>query len=203
MKAECSPLDYPFPVGQLDSEVLERFYPQIMEEITKEFSLQNDGRTHRNTREYGYSFFKMENGDFSYVPPPAFLNALGYEICKALGHAPEEFTNIILSLYEEGFHLEPHVDINATDPHQGYYFDENVYGIIIEADSTGHLYFVRDEVNWVPPLNLEPVYSLEERPGVIFCLQGKYRKFPYFHGVSKISKRRISLTFRKVTMENL
>lgn len=192
----------PFPIGQLDPEILDRFYPEIMEEVEKEFSLQNTDRTICNTREYGYSFFKMENGDFSYSPPPQFLQDLGIEVCKALNQPPENFTNIILSLYIEGFHLEPHIDINASDAHdKGYYFDENVYGVIIEADPTGHLYFIRDEENSVPPLNLDPLYSIEEKPGSIFCLQGDYRKAPYFHGVSEVTKRRISITFRKVVIE--
>lgn len=192
----------PFPQSQLNSEILDFFYPLIMEEVKKEFAHQNDARTRRDTREYGYSFFKMENGDFSYTPPPEFLNFLGSEICQALGHPPQKFTNIILSFYEKGFHLEPHFDTNSSDPHKGYFFDENVYGIIIETDPTGHLYFIRDDVSLVPQLDHEHEYFLEEKPGTIFCLQGKYRKIPFFHGVTHVSKRRISITFRTVVIES-
>lgn len=190
----------PFPQSQLDPILLESFYPQIMSEVEKPFFYQNDGRTHRGTREYGYSFFKMETGDFSYSPPPLFLQQLGAKICEALGDPQQEFTNIILSLYDEGFHLEPHVDTNATDPHKGYYFEENVYGIIIAADATGHLYFVRDDAHLRPPLDLKPIYALEEKPGLIFCLKGTYRKSPFFHGVTKVSNHRISITFRRVVI---
>jgi hypothetical protein len=199
---EAIDLQNPFPQGQISSEILSQFYPEIIEEVEKEFSRQDTTRTHRDTREYGYSYFKMEEGDFSYTPPPAFLSLLGNEVCKALGHPPEEFTNIILSLYEEGFHLEPHIDTHAGSNTSGYYYDENVYGIIIEADPTGHLYFVRDDVNPRPPLDLVPIYNLEETTGSIFCLQGDLRMPPYFHGVSRVSKRRVSITFRKVIFES-
>jgi len=198
---EAIDLQKPFPQGQISSEVLSQFYPMIMEEIEKEFSHQNTSHTHRDTREYGYSYFKMEEGDFSYLPPPEFLSMLGKEVCQALGHPTEEFTNIILSLYEEGFHLRPHVDTHVAANTKGYYYDENVYGIIIEADPTGHLYFVRDEVNPMPPLDLAPIYNLEETTGSIFCLKGDFRMPPYFHGVSGVSKRRISITFRKVIID--
>lgn len=191
------------PQNQLAPEIIEYFYPKILEELEKEFSQQNDQRTHRNTLEYGYSFFKMENNDFSYTTPPEFYNELGYLVCECLGNAPQEFTNIILSVYEEGFHLEPHIDINATDhTDKVYYFDENVYGVIIEADSTGHLYIARDDKNRIPPLNIEAVYSVEEKLGTVFCLQGQFRKAPYFHGVTSVTNRRISITFRKVIIKS-
>jgi len=186
--------------GHLDSQILIKFMPKIMQEVSKEFSQQNDGRTHRNTREYGYSFFKMENNDFSYTPPPQFLQELGAEICKALGQKPVEFTNIILSCYGTGFHLEPHVDVNAKDLYKNchFYFEENVYGIVIEADPTGHLYFVNWNNGLMPPLDLPPVCELKEKEGTIFCLQNEWRRSPYFHAVSKVSNRRISITFRRV-----
>lgn len=193
----------PFPQSQISREILERFYPLILEELDKEFAHQNDGRTYRDTREYGYSFFKMQQGDFDYLPPPLFFQELGAHICACFGHDPQEFTNIILSSYETGFHLEPHIDAHTSHRYNNcFYFDEKVYGIIIEPDSTGHLYFARDETSFTPPLDLEPIYSLEEKSGTIFCLQGKYRMAPYFHGVSKVSQKRISITFRRVILED-
>lgn len=192
----------PFPQGQLNSEILDHFYPMIMKEVEKEFTIQDDKRTRRGTREYGYSFFKLEKCDFSYIPPPQFLSELGAYICQSLGHQPHEFTNIILSLYEEGFHLEPHIDAGYSYRYgNGFYFDDDVYGIIIEPDTSGQLYFIRHDENSLPAVNLAPSYVLEEKPGTIFCLQGTYRNAPYFHGVSTVSKRRISITFRKVVIE--
>jgi hypothetical protein len=189
----------PIPVSKLDKEILKEFIPLINEEMEKEFALQDDQRTHRFTREYGYGFFKLENGNQDYTPIPAFFQDLGDKVCKKFGHPYQFFTNVILSYYDEGFHLEPHEDVNDSMPLlKGYFFDENVYGLIVEADKTGHLYFVKDEINSVPSLNLNPIYSLKEEPGTIYCLQGQYRKAPYFHGVTRVAKKRVSITFRKV-----
>ncbi|MFZ4100255.1 MAG: hypothetical protein ACOYKZ_08040, partial [Chlamydiia bacterium] len=98
----------PILQGVLDAHVLAEFTPLIMEEVAKEFSHQDDPRTRRDTRQYGFNFFKMLSSDFSYTPPPEFYQRLGAHVCKALGHEPPaEFTNVILSVYESGFHLEP------------------------------------------------------------------------------------------------
>lgn len=192
----------PLPIGVLDVTILEKFTPLIMEEVREEFSHQNDSRTQRDTRQYGFSFFKMLSGDFSYLPPPQFLQELGFEICKAFGHTPpDEFTNIILSVYKKGFHLEPHVDVNSENLYGSapFYFGELIYGIVIEPDPTGHLYFAKWEgEGLVPPLDVEPVYSLEEQAGTIYCLKGDFRKTPFFHGVTTVSNERISITFRTV-----
>lgn len=186
----------------LDDTELAPFVPLIMEETTKAFAHQSDARTQRDTREYGFSFFNMMNKDFSYSPPPAFLQKLGALICLKLGHKPKEFTNIILSLYQKGFHLEPHIDVHAGHPDaikNGFYFDEEVYGIIIEADESGHLYFIHYEGDERrPPADLPAVLHLKEKAGTIFCIQSPYRRAPFFHGVSNVSKQRISITFRTV-----
>lgn len=199
----------PFPIKTVDPQILAEFMPQIMAEVAKEFSHQNELRTRRNTREYGLRFFKMLRDDFSYITPPEFYQRLGAHICKAFGHDPIEFTNIILSVYEKGCYLEPHVDVNAKDLYvreldgnAPFYFNERVYGIVIEADSTGHLYFVKWEgKDLVPPLDLKPIYSLKEEAGTIFCLEGDFRQTPYFHGVSPVSNHRITITFRTVSSE--
>ena len=170
-----------------------------MEEVGREISEQDTERTHRGTREYGYHYFKLEEGDFSFSPLPGFLNDLGREVCLGLGHGTRDFTNVILSVYEEGFHLEPHIDTDFSDlPKKKYCYGEHVYGLILEADPTGRLYFIRDDVNLIPSLDLSPFYSVAEKPGGIFCLNGALRRTPYFHGVSKVSRRRISITFRTV-----
>lgn len=162
------------PQSHLHPDILSEFATDIAEEVNKNFNYQNDQRTRRNTREYGYSFFKMLNGDFTYSTPPQFLQELGTHICQSFGHDSVNFTNIILSYYENGFSLEPHVDVNEKDLYGNapFYFDEKVYGIIIESDSSGHLYFVKWENGLVPPLGLFPIYSLEESPGLVFCLEG-------------------------------
>jgi hypothetical protein len=186
--------------AHLDQHILSQFIPNIAAELEQNFEYQNDQRTRRNTREYGYSFFKMMKGDFTYSTPPLFLQELGTYICQSLGHEPVNFTNIILSCYEKDFHLEPHLDVNEKDLYKNapFYFNERVYGIIIEADLTGHLYFVKWENGLKPPLDLPPIYSLEESTGLVFCLEGDLRKTPYFHAVSPVSNKRISITFRTV-----
>ncbi|MDN3508000.1 MAG: hypothetical protein P0S94_03660 [Simkaniaceae bacterium] len=193
----CGVVANPIPVGQLDREVLEPFLPLIYEEVAKEFTLQNDGRTKRMTKEYGYSFFKMIEGDRTYEAPPAFYQELGEKVCEALGHRSAEFNNVILSLYKKGFKLEPHVDVDASHG-LGFYFDEHVYGLIIEADKTGHLYFVVHHGALLPSLNLEPLFSLKEKQGTIFSLEGAYRHAPFYHAVTPVSNQRISITLRTV-----
>jgi len=196
----------PFPIKTLDPQILAEFMPLIMREVAKEFSHQNDHRTRRNTREYGLNYFKMLRGDFSYKTPPEFYQQLGAHICKEFGHNPIEFTNIILSVYEKDFYLEPHVDVSAKDLYvrdidgnAPFYFGERVYGIVIEPDSNGHLYFVKWEgEDLVSPLGLTPIYSLKENTGTIICLEGDFRQTPYFHAVSPVSNHRISITFRTV-----
>ncbi len=190
----------PIPLSILKQDLLESYMPAILAEVDKELSEQNDHRTHRCTREYGFSFFKMEKNDFYFDPPPHFLQNLGAEVAKACGDEPVYFTNIILSVYDADFNLEPHADVSEKNRYgdAAFYFGEKVYGLVVEADPTGHLYFVKWEDGIKPPLNLEKIYEVEEKPGSAFCLTGEYRTSPYFHGVSKVSKRRISLTFRTV-----
>ena len=106
---------------------------------------------------------------------------------------------MILSYYGPGFHLEPHVDVNIDNrENDPFYFNEKVYGIVIEPDEEGNLYFVKWDEEGLPPLGLEPVYNLSEKVGSVFCLEGPFRHQPYFHGVSDIKNRRISITFRTV-----
>ncbi len=188
------------PKAKMDPRDLAVYLPFIQQELGGELSLQNDGRTKRRTIEYGYSFFRMEKGDYRFNRPPYFLEELGRDVCRALGREPKQFTNIILSQYGPGYSLEPHVDVGKKDRYPGadFYFDEEVYGIVIQPDPTGHLFFVRWNGGLKPPLGLNPVYALKEEQGSVFCLQGPLRKTPYFHGVSRVAGERISVTFRTV-----
>ncbi|MCH9614014.1 MAG: hypothetical protein SP1CHLAM54_10230 [Chlamydiia bacterium] len=189
----------PIPTGVVSEEVLSALMGEVETEVEGAFCLQNDERTKRKTREFGYSFFKLEAGDHSFREIPACLMQLGNEVCRALGRAPEPFTNVILSVYGEGYHLEPHVDIDqAQCGASRYYFDECVYGVVLEADETGHLYFIKDDKHYIPPLDLEKIYEVDESKGAVYCLEGPYRHFPFHHGVTDVAKKRISVTFRKV-----
>ncbi len=177
---------------------LQKYTDQIMQEATREGATQDDGRTQRKTVEYGYSFFKLEKGKRDYTPPPKFLQELGKKACQVLGHeAPAAFTNIILSVYNSGYHLEPHVDVDQTTGYD-FWFSERVYGVVVQPDTTGHLYLAEYEGDGPVPLDLQHTYDLDEQVGTVFCLQGEQRHGPCYHGVTNISDHRISLTFRTV-----
>lgn len=189
----------PIPHATVVESLWQPYYSQILAELENDLLHENRSRTVRNTLQYGYSFMKLEKGDFSYTPIPPFLQELGDRISEALGYPQEEFDNVIISIYDEGYHLEPHVDTSPINhPRRLYYFGERILGIVIEADPTGHLYFVEHEGRGIPPVDRPVVYEMEEVPGTIFSLEGDYRHAPYYHGVSPVSSRRISITFRTV-----
>src|SRR3990167_4279511 len=187
------------PTGQLSPQVFLKFQLLIMQLLeTVDIHFQDGERTIRKTIEYGYGFQKMVNKDFSYEDPPQLLIDLGNEVCDTLDEPRESFSNYIISVYDPGFQIEPHYD---TDLHHlkeyGFYFDEKVFGVIIKPDPTGGLYFAHYNGNDIhPPLDLKPRFPVIEKPGTVFVLKGKYRYKPYYHGVSEISKLRISVTFR-------
>lgn len=188
-------------IGHVDLADLEALIPQIEAELDKPMTLQDDEHTMRATREYGYSFFRLREGDTSYVTPPAFLEQLGDLVCDALGHPRQKFSNFIISRYDSGFHLKYHADSAEEDvAKQGFCFDERVYGVIIEPDTTGHLNFVLGEVDGTQIRPIKNVLDLSEEVGTAFCLQGPYRHVPYYHGVSEVSNQRISVTFRCVLL---
>lgn len=186
------------PTGLISQQILDGCKSQIEQLLAADVTHQLDSRTNRMTREFGYSYFKLEQGDHSYVEPPDFLQELGNQICIALEHPCRKFTNVIVSLYEKDYHLEPHIDVSLENATNGFYFSEEVYGIIIEADETGHLYFISHCGEGPPPLNADPVFSIDEKPGMVFCLQGPLRNAPFHHAVSTVTNRRISITFREV-----
>jgi hypothetical protein len=192
----------PLSTAYLDSATLELYAPQILDELTEGTSHQNGKRTNRITKEYGYSFFKLAKGDRSFTPPPDFLVELANQACDALGHPRIEFTNFIISLYEKGYNVEPHVDVDVEKPLKGFHFGNRIYGVVIEADEQGHLYFIVHEGKGQPPLDGEPIYEVEEAPGLVFCIEGELRSAPYYHAVSPAANRRISLTFREVHFED-
>lgn len=183
------------PQTQLAEEILERFCPLILEELEKEVKVQDNGRTLRATCEYGYSFFKMKQGDFSYRDPPQYLVELGNHVAEALGDEPPLFSNYIISYYGPGYYLKPHIDIAVEDSSDyDFYFGENVYGLILEADKEGHLYIAHKNEEE----KLESIYEVNEERGTVFCLKGRYRHAPFLHGVKKVANSRISITFRSV-----
>jgi hypothetical protein len=58
-----------------------------------------------------------------------------------------DFTNVIVSIYKEGYQLEPHADVGRLNMSTGgnpvnYCFGENVIGVILEADIQGKFFIV-------------------------------------------------------------
>lgn len=43
--------------------------------------------------------------------------------------------------------------------------------------------------------------ALNEQIGSVFLLNGTNRRFPYYHGVSPVTTKRVSITFRTVIFE--
>ena len=193
------------PIAEINSTIVATTLAKVMADLEDEsyWHQQADHRTQRITRQYGYDYFKLEEGDFSKMPIPSYLQLLGDKVSKALGEPRPDFSNVIVSLYQPGFSLEPHEDTNilmAED--KGYYFDDRVYGVVLQADPQGHLYFVYDETCEIPELDTPHILDVEESPGLCFCLQGKFRQRPYFHGVSQVANQRVSVTFRKVVLSD-
>eukprot|EP01130_Rhizamoeba_saxonica_P018478 TRINITY_DN9259_c2_g1_i3.p1 TRINITY_DN9259_c2_g1~~TRINITY_DN9259_c2_g1_i3.p1 ORF type:complete len:156 (-),score=21.28 TRINITY_DN9259_c2_g1_i3:29-496(-) len=129
-------------------KLVENLFKEERSEVQIPFHVQNDGRTFRNTIEFGYSYHRMSTNDFSYTPEPSFLQELGLEIVNAyendqLEHTLDEpFTNIIVSLYEDGMELEPHIDMHQNHPLQeGFYFDPNVYDVHFIFDPINRKYY--------------------------------------------------------------
>lgn len=187
------------PTAHLKKNNTDYFSKIFNKLIDKNFEHQNNGRTNRKTLEYGYSYFRLEQGDKHYVEPIPELSALGEIVCAALGHEPVLFNNFIISLYEKDFNLEPHVDIHKKSPQNfDFYFGDRIYGVILEADSSGNFYFTHFSKIGFPPIDNPVIHQLEESPGIVFCLENELRHEPYFHGVSKIANQRLSVTFRTV-----
>ena len=185
----------------LSQGLINQILPQVRELLkVGQVRRQDDGRTNRLTLQYGYDFFKLQDGDREFVDVPEVLVDLGEAILKAFGKPLDPFSNIIISEYKPGYSLEPHADTDVSKGEgKGYYFEEDVYGVILETDPTGHLYFIYDEkAESSPDLGQTPIFEMEEAPGICFCLNGDIRTAPYFHGVSEVSKSRISITYRRV-----
>ena len=164
-----------------------------------EGELQNTNGTQRRTYNFGYSYVRMKTGDRSFTPVPIFLidlcNHAIKELSKIAGKnlpTADAFNNCIVSVYERGFKLQPHIDVDQaqTTSNGGkynFYFGDEIIGVVLQADENGRLYLIDNKGDPRP---------IPERDGTAFLLSGPERRSP--HGVSPISSRRISATFRTV-----
>lgn len=171
--------------------------------------LQNSARTQRRTYEFGYRYADMLNGDFSLTPIPDFLHDICAAAVKRLqGVAnetlprPRDFKNCIISIYEAGFRLQPHIDVDtrrmptSEGKNPAFHFGNKIVGVVIKSDSQGGLYLLsattRQELER-PDLTREPIGEVD---GLAYLLNGPNRNRA--HGVSTVKKGRISATFRTV-----
>lgn len=169
--------------------------------------------TNRKTDTFGYDYFKMADGDFTFTPIPEVLTKLCDKIHKAFAATGynvsgcDNYKNVIVSYYEQGYQLEPHIDVDSiykstNGKPVNFYFGEDILGVIVEADTQGGLYFVQsDDAAKVRQPHQQAIYSLEEAPGLAYLLTGKLRHAPYYHGVSAIQRSRMSITFRTVSID--
>lgn len=167
---------------------------------------QSTTHTIRRTAMFGYSYFNLARRDRTFVTIPPLLRSLCSECieklalagCDNLGSA-EQYTNVILSFYEKGYRLEPHEDVDQTHltaegTPADFFFGESVIGCVIQNDESSPSlppgsFFVQTE-------GTRKV--LDERPGLVYLLDGVLRRAPFLHGVTVVQKSRISVTFRTV-----
>ncbi|MEQ9116057.1 MAG: hypothetical protein RLN62_04620 [Rickettsiales bacterium] len=187
------------PSKQINHSIVSDSYNWVKENIKADFQVTNN--TKRYISSYGYDYLKLVNGDSTYTPIPEIL----LELCKEISYAFQEhslpncerYQNIIVSVYNSGFLLEPHVDVNKESKSlskPGFYFGNIVLGVVLKKDETGHLYVSHDSDPFTP------IMDLEEKEGTAFLLQEEFRFRPYLHGVTKTTNERVSVTFRTVEL---
>lgn len=164
----------------------------------------------RTMYEFGYSFDAMRNGNNIFTPFPEIVESICVEALARLSEATGEalppaadFTNCIISHYKAGQSLPLHIDIGKEQTTQrgkqlGFYFGEQVIGIVLQADEKGNFFIQQAKDGKLPIYNAEEALPLPEEDGSIFILQGAGRFAPYYHGVTPVKNERISLTFRTV-----
>lgn len=169
--------------------------------------LQVTPYTNRKTISFGHDYFKLAENDRTFTEIPECL----VKLCKGLVESfseqynlpdYEKFTNVIISIYDKGYKLEPHVDVShlnmaVGDKPVNFYFGEHVIGVILKADKVGHLY-ITQSLNNEKPHNQSPILELQETTGLGYLLTGQLRYKPFYHGVTSVKNLRISVTYRTV-----
>jgi len=167
---------------------------------------QNSPHTHRTTIEFGCAYRELKKGKRQFSnPPPAISLLFDYArqaLLKSHGASisiPENFDNCILSCYQTGDQLQPHIDIDEKSYQDGrtaFYFGEPIIGLVLQSDSTGCLYLQHHTGASIPVYDPETAAHLEEKNGLAFIFTHEARHAPYYHGVSPVTNSRISLTYR-------
>lgn len=169
--------------------------------------LQVTPYTNRKTISFGHDYFKLAENDRTFTEIPEYLLQLCKELVESFSAQYKlpnykKFTNVIISIYNKGYKLEPHVDVshlNMTvgDKPVNFYFGEHVLGVILKADQEGHLYIIQSKNN-EKPHSLSPILKIDEITGLGYLLTGQLRYKPYYHGVTSVKNLRISVTYRTV-----
>lgn len=171
---------------------------------------QHNHRTKRQTLNFGYDFVKLRLGDKRFTPIPLSLQTLCEDAVRSLQRkvdhplpSAEAFKNCIISIYKHGDKLEPHIDTDRPGLDKyGFCFGDDIIGVILEADRNGKFYIQEAPANSRRPhFDAARAFILPEQDGTAFLLNGEARRSPYFHGVSPVDKRRISVTFRSVELK--
>lgn len=125
------------------------FVNNLME---KEIPLTQDGpATHRSLFEFGYKYTDLIAEKKFFTPIPLVFIKLLEEVLRVLQEVTHlrynkvnDFTNCILSIYNAGDTLEPHIDVaqKVTSSNHNFYFGEDVIGIVLKPDSMGKFYRV-------------------------------------------------------------
>ncbi len=193
-----------FPTAIVHAEYVAEARNQLARRVTR---LEKKPDTTRRTRNYGYDFDLLKEGDRTFADfPPALFRLCAETILQletVTGKklpAPEAFTNCIVSDYEPDFRLKPHIDVNrdrAERFNSGFYFGP-VIGVVLIADTLpkntppssprGTLYLLDEK---------KQKHPLDEVDGMAFLLDGPNRD-RYPHGVDVVHTRRLSVTFRTV-----
>lgn len=197
-----------------------RLHPKTNKEIKKSIQRLLDGAdnqfrqkgkaTKRQTTEYGYIFRKLRQGDNSFTPFPDEL----VELCSLALKELSDKTNLklpsvediiqrgncIVSDYETGDELAPHIDYDEArakcrGEDLSFYFGESIIGVVLEADESGKLYIQPSSKE--RHHNPHKAQKIDEQDGSVFLLHGKARH-DFEHGVTPISKKRLSVTFRTI-----
>lgn len=190
------------PTGQLDATYADSISRSIKAYvIERSMRSQSDPYTVRDTLTFGYDYFSLIEGRVQFTAIPEYLQELCQNCIEALDQkynlgSYQDYSNIIISVYREGYHLQPHVDVDPSED-ATFYFGENVVGVVLESDSEGQLYFV-EATSEMDAAGKKPLVVLPENNGLVYLLNGTARRKPYFHGVTTVKKTRISVTFRTV-----
>ena len=176
--------------------------PYFLEQL----NLQETEITHRKTYSFGYNYFSLIEDNKKFTHIPSYLK----ELCQAcldsfpkeyeLGKA-DDYLNVIVSIYEPGYQLEPHVDVDTDQYTEGkkvdFHFSENIVGVVLKPDTSGKLYMVKAD-DESQRLTAPKIFELDEKAGTSYLMSGEGRHKPYYHGVSKVNDLRVSVTFRQV-----